>query len=157
MTMMLYIYRPRWFQWSSLGVNGPRGCWVTASTRFQECFLRLWARSCGPNGQITMTLHIYRPRQFQWTWPGVNPAIGCRFLVSAKFGLDWWKNGWTDGRRQFYSPPFFLRKGWGTTNEILFLRVSLGSGNGFLSIRWHHEHPFSKLMLIKFYDVIWLY
>ena len=39
-------------------------------TRFQECLLHPW----GPDGQMTMMLHIYRPRRFQRTWFGVNRA-----------------------------------------------------------------------------------
>ena len=54
---------PRWLQWNRFGVNPRGGCWVPASARFQE----LLSRPCGCNGQMVMTLHIYRPWRFQWT------------------------------------------------------------------------------------------
>ena len=43
------------------------------------------ARPCGPGGHMTMTLHIYRPRQFIWTWFGVNPPSGYWVPASARF------------------------------------------------------------------------
>ena len=36
---------------------------------------------------MTMTLHIYMPRWFQWTWFGLNPPSRCWVIVSAKFRL----------------------------------------------------------------------
>ena len=78
-------YRPRQFQSTWFGVSQPSGCWVAASTRFQECLIHPWACPYGPNGQMTMTSHIYRPMWFRWTWFGVNQPTGCWVLVSAKF------------------------------------------------------------------------
>ena len=34
---------------------------------------------------MAMTLHIYRPRPFQWTWFGVKQPHGCCVLVSTRF------------------------------------------------------------------------
>ena len=88
MTKMLHIYRPRQFQWTLariFGVNRPSGCWVPASAKFQETLSCPWA--C-PYGQMTKMLHIYRPRQFQWTWFGVNWPSGYWVMASAKFGPD---------------------------------------------------------------------
>ena len=58
---------------------------------FQEWSLHPWARPCGPNGQITMTLHIYRSIKFLRT-----------FL------------GRADGQRLFHSPPYFHSERQGT-------------------------------------------
>ena len=47
------------------------------------------------HGQMTMTLHIYRPIWFHWTWFGVNRPSGCRVPASARFQepLSWpWKS-----------------------------------------------------------------
>ena len=38
-----------------------------------------------PHGQTNMPLHTYRPRQFQWTWFGVNRHISWWVLASARF------------------------------------------------------------------------
>ena len=72
------------FQWSSNGVNQPSGYWVIASVRV---LLRPWACPCGSNGQMTMTLHIYRPTRFPWTW------FLCRLAVCRR-AVDVIKWGW---------------------------------------------------------------
>ena len=43
------------------------------------------AHPCRSVRQMTMTLHIYRPGWFQWTWFGVNPPSGCRVPASTMF------------------------------------------------------------------------
>ena len=42
-----------------------------------------WASLYGGNGQMTMTVHIYRPRQFHRTSNGENPSSGYRDMSSA--------------------------------------------------------------------------
>ena len=42
-----------------------------------------WASPYGANGQMTMTVHIYRPRQFHRTSNGENPSSGYRDMSSA--------------------------------------------------------------------------
>ena len=54
------------------GVNPPDGCWVSSSATLQEHLLCPWACPWGLDGQMTVTLHIYRPKWSQWTWFGVN-------------------------------------------------------------------------------------
>ena len=90
MTMTLHVYRPRRFQWNWFTINPLNGCWIPASASFQESLLHLWACPCGPDGQMTMMLHICRPRWFQWTWFGVNQPSGCWIAASIKFGPDEW-------------------------------------------------------------------
>ena len=85
MTMILHTYRQRQFQWTWFRVNQPSGCWGLASTKFQEPSSCPWACPLYPHGQITMILHTYRQRQFQWTWFRVNQPSGCWGLASTKF------------------------------------------------------------------------
>ena len=116
--MTLCIYRPRHFQLTWFGVNRPSGCGVTASAisvmngRMDLC---PWTCPCGPDGQMTITLHIYRPRRFQWTWFGVNGPKGCWVPASAKFQeplLCPWLNDLEDigqGQRSLHAThPFML-------------------------------------------------
>ena len=156
------------FQWTWFGINQPSGCGVPVSARFQEPLSCPWARPLCHHGQMTMTLHIYSPRKFKWTWFGVNRPRGCWVPASARFqtpllripvapitpmgmpmwpqwandydvthidagavpmNLIWselaqWLRGYgpderTDGRRPSHSPPFLLRKGWGTEKLCL--------------------------------------
>ena len=97
----------------------PMGTWPwcctstgqNVSIRFQGlASLRPWARPYGPNGQITMTLHICRQIRFKWTWFGVNRPSGWWVRASAR--LDGRTNGRTYERIESipYSPLFFLRK-----------------------------------------------
>ena len=74
-----------------------------------------WACQCGPHGQITMTLHIYRTRWFQWTGFRVNRPSGYWFMACAKFGPDERTDGWTNGWRAFHSPPISFGKEGGQT------------------------------------------
>ena len=66
---------------------------------------------------MTITLHMYKPIRFQWTWSGVNQPTGYWVMASAKFGTDERTNGQTD-REHSKVPPFFLWKGWETINYI---------------------------------------
>ena len=54
-------------------------------TNHQKPILHPRAHPYGMHGQMTMTLHIYRPRQFKCTWFGVNRPSGCRVPASARF------------------------------------------------------------------------
>ena len=51
----------------------------------------LWASRYGANGQITMTMHKYRSRQFHETSNGVNPPSSYRDTHSAKCGPNLWQ------------------------------------------------------------------
>ena len=108
MTRMLHIHRPRRFQRNWFGVNRPSGCWVPASARFQEPLSCPWECPLCPYGQMTKMLHIYRPRQFQWTWFGMNRPSGYWVTASAKFGPDERPEGRTNGRRAV--PLFFSER-----------------------------------------------
>ena len=105
MTMVLYIYRPRWFQWTKIQVSLPSSCWVPASARFQECLLHPWAHPCGPDGLMTTTLHIYRPRwfnelrlericpvvvEFRWPQSSESAYYACGHVHMAPIGIWQW-------------------------------------------------------------------
>ena len=92
MIMILHICRPRWFQRTWFGVNQPSGCWVSASTRFQEPLSCPWPCPLCPYGQMTMMLHIYRPKKVvlkgcmcllctSLVWTSGNPS---KLLMHAK-------------------------------------------------------------------------
>ena len=66
-----------------------------------------WACPCGPDGQMTTTLHIYRPTLYQWTKLGMlirsvvakvqhpqsskSVYYACRYAYVAPIGrLPWW-------------------------------------------------------------------
>ena len=111
MIMMLHVYRPRHFQRTWFGVNQPSGCWVPVSARFQEPSSCPWTCPLCPHGQMTMTLHTYRPRKFQWTWFGVNGPSDCWVMASTNFGwlVAGRPNEWTNERmdRDHFIVPFF--------------------------------------------------
>ena len=143
-------------------MNPLSGCWVPASARLQECLLRLWAHPYGPDGQMTITLHIYRSRQFQRTLFGVNQPSGCWVTDSARSGqMDGWTDGQKDGRRLFYSPPYFPSERQGTikwsydhlilikefsTLEKMVLRLKEGPGiNGLYHCNYRTSWPWLRL------------
>ena len=80
-----------------------------------------WASPYGANGQMSMTVHNYRPRQFHRTSIGENPLSGYRDMGSASLAaarptarppvrpLGPW--------RQYPSSP----EGWGVKIKILHL------------------------------------
>ena len=82
--MTLHIYRSRQVHKTLNGVN--------PSSSFRDMRSNLWqiwqvfgpwASPYGANGQITMTVHNYRPRQFHRTSNGENPSSGYRDMGSA--------------------------------------------------------------------------
>ena len=75
-------------------MNPPSGGWVPVSARFQECLLYPWTHPCGPDGQMTMTLHIYSPRQFQWSWFGMNLPVVAVFQCLQDSRSPYYTHGW---------------------------------------------------------------
>ena len=88
--MMLHNYRSRQFHRTLNGINPSSGFRDMGSAKYCpsaawfDKFFGPWASPYGANGQITMTLHIYRSRQVHETLNGVNPSSGFRDLRSAK-------------------------------------------------------------------------
>ena len=60
-----------------------------------------WASPYGANGQMTMTMHNYRPRQFHRTSNGENPSSGYRDMGSASLAAARPPEPW----RQYPSSP----------------------------------------------------
>ena len=99
MTITLHIYRPRQFKCTWFGVNRPSGCQVPASARFPESLLHPQAHPYGSQGQMTMTMQIYRQRQFKWTWFRVDWSSSCGVTASIKWGTDGRTDRRTDGQK----------------------------------------------------------
>ena len=51
--------------------------------KFDNLVFGLWARPYGANGQMSMTVHNYRPRQFHRTSNRENPSSRYRIMGSA--------------------------------------------------------------------------
>ena len=96
-----------------------------------------WASSYGANGQMSITVHNYRPRQFHRTSNGENPSSGYRDMGSASLAAarptarpparppgPW---------RQYPSSP----EGWGVKSWRICLLV-LNSDFGLS--QWHHNY-----------------
>ena len=88
-TMMLYNYRSRQVHETLNGVNPSSGFRDMRSAKSEPNLWQIWqvfgpwASPYGANGQMTMTGHNYRPRQFHRTLNGENPSSGYRDMGSA--------------------------------------------------------------------------
>ena len=87
--MTLHNYRSRQVHETSNGVNPSSGFRDMRSAKSGPNlsqiwqFFGLWASPYGANGQMTMTVHNYRPRQFHRTSNGENPSSSYRDMGSA--------------------------------------------------------------------------
>ena len=70
-----------------------------------------WASPFGANGQMTMTVHNYRPRQFYRTLNWENPSSGYRDMSSGSLAAARPPKPW----RQYPSSP----EGWGVKTYIV--------------------------------------
>ena len=75
-----------------------------------------WASPYGANGQITMTVHNYRPRQFHRTSNGENPSSGYRDMGSASLAAARPAARPPEPWRQYPSSP----KGWGVKTKTVY-------------------------------------
>ena len=88
-TMTVHIYRSRQVHETLNGVNPSSGFRDKRSTKSGPNLCQIWqvfgpwASPYGANGQMTMTVHNYRPRQFHRTSNGENPSCGYRDKGSA--------------------------------------------------------------------------
>ena len=83
----------------------------------------LWTRFLGPGGQMSMTLHVYRPRRFQCTWSGVIRPSGCWVTACAESCPDERTDWRTNGRRLFHSHALFPSEMVGDINMLILLVV----------------------------------
>ena len=88
-TMTLHNYRSRQINETLNGVNPSSGFRDMRSAKSGPNLCQIWqvlgpcASTHGANGQMTMTVHNYRPRQFHRTSNGENPSSGYRDMGSA--------------------------------------------------------------------------
>ena len=87
--MTVHNYKSRQVHETLIGVN-PSSCFRdmrSAKSGPNLCQIWQvfgpWASPYGANGQMTMTVHNYRPRQFHRTLNGENPSSGYRDMGSA--------------------------------------------------------------------------
>ena len=90
----------------------------------------------GANGQMTMTMHNYRPRQFHRTSNGENSSSGYRDMGSASLAATRPAGLW----RQYPSSP----EGWGVKNRVPYRSV--------WSIRYVYRY-----ILIDIWYIIWYF
>ena len=88
-TMTVHNYRSRQVHETLNGVNPFSGFRDMSSAKSGPNLCQIWqvlgpwASPYGANGQMTMTVHNYRPRQFHRTSNGENPSSGYRDMGSA--------------------------------------------------------------------------
>ena len=88
-TMTVHNYRSRQVHETLNGVNPSSGFRDMHSAKSGPNLYQIWqvfgpwASLFGANGQMTMTVHNYRPRQFYRTSNGENPSSGYRDMGSA--------------------------------------------------------------------------
>ena len=87
--MTVHNYRSRQVHETLNGVNPSSGFRDMRSAKSGPNLYQIWqvfgpwASPFGANGQMTMTVHNYRPRQFYRTSNGENPSSGYRDMGSA--------------------------------------------------------------------------
>ena len=88
-TMAVHNYRSRQVRETLNGVNPSSGFRDMRSAKSRPNLWQIWqvfgpwASPYGANGQMSMTVHNYRPRQFHRTSNGENPSSGYRDMGSA--------------------------------------------------------------------------
>ena len=113
--MTLYIYRSRQVHKTLNGVNPSSSfrdmCSAKSGPNLWEIWQVFgpWASPYGANGQMTMIVHNFRPRQFHRTLNGENPSSGYRDMGSASLAAARPPEPW----RQYPSSP----KGWGVKSD----------------------------------------
>ena len=87
--MTVHNYRSRQVHETLNGVNPSSGFRDMRSAKSRPNLWQIWqvfgpwASPYGANGQMSMTVHNYRPRQFHRTSNGENPSSGYRDMGSA--------------------------------------------------------------------------
>ena len=120
-TMTVHNYRSRQVHETLNGVNPSSGFRDMRSAKSGPNLCQIWqifgpwASPYGANGQMTMTVHNYRPRQFHRTSNGENPSSGYRDMGSASLAAARPPGPW---RQYPYSP-----EGWGVKKIILQKKI----------------------------------
>ena len=114
--MTLHIYRSRQVHKTLNGVNPSSSFRDMRSAKSGPNLWQIWqvfgpwASPYGANGQITKTVHNYRPRQFHRTSNGENPSSGYRDMRNWQLPPARPPEPW----RQYPSSP----KGWGVKTDL---------------------------------------
>ena len=109
--MTVHNYRSRQVHETLNGVNPSSGFRDMRSAKSGSNLWQIWqvfgpwASPYGASGQMSMTVHNYRPRQFHRTSNGENPSSGYRDMGSASLAAARPTGPW----RQYPSSP----EGWG--------------------------------------------
>ena len=113
--MTVHNYRSRQVHETLNGVNPSSGFRDMRSAKSGPNLYQIWqvfgqwASLYGANGQMTMTVHNYRPRQFHRTSNGENPSSGYRDMGSASLAAARPAARPPGPWRQYPSSP----EGWG--------------------------------------------
>ena len=113
--MTVHNYRSRQVHETLNGVNPFNGFRDMRSAKSGPNLCQIWqvfgpwASPYGANGQMTMTVHNYRPRQFHRTSNGENPSRGYRDMGSASLAAARPAARPPGPWRQYPSSP----EGWG--------------------------------------------
>ena len=114
-TMTVHNYRSRKVHKTLNGVNPSSGFRDMHSAKSGPNLCQIlqvfgpWASPNGANGQMTMTVHNYRPRQFHRTSNGENPSSGYRDMGAASLAAARPPAHPPGPWRQYPSSP----EGWG--------------------------------------------
>ena len=118
--MTVHNYRSRQVHETLNGVNpssGFRDMWSAKSGSNLWQIWQVfgpWASPYGANGQMSMTVHNYRPRQFHRTSNGENPSSGYRDMGSASLAAARPTARPPGPWRQYPSSP----EGWGVKSQL---------------------------------------
>ena len=118
--MTVHNYRSRQVHETLNGVNPSSGFRDMRSAKSGPNLYQIWqvfgpwASPFGANGQMTMTVHNYRPRQFYRTSNGENPSSGYRDMGSATLAAARPAARPPGPWRQYPSSP----EGWGVKTGI---------------------------------------
>ena len=118
--MTVHNYRSRQVHETLNGVNPSSGFRDMRSAKSGPKLWQIWqvfgpwASPYGANGQMNMTVHNYRPRQFHRTSNGENPSSGFRDMGSASLAAARPTARPPGPWRQYPSSP----EGWGVKREV---------------------------------------
>ena len=150
MTMTLHNYKSRQFHKTLNGLNRSSGFSDLHSAKSGSNLCQVfgpWASPYGANGQMTMTMHNYRPRQFHRTSNGKNPSnvyrdMGSASLVAAHPAArppgPWWQ----------------YPEGWGVKTRFEMKNVNITTWGPF-DICWKGSKVQSCVHYIHIQDRCW--
>ena len=140
--MTVHNYRSRQVHETLNGVNPSSGFRDMRSAKSGSNLWQIWqvfgpwASPYGANGQMSMTVHNYRPRQFHRTWNGENPSSGYRDMGSASLAAARPTARPPGPWRQYPSSP----EGWGV--KRLKSNWNLTGANGLTSLSLVMYHTY---------------